>query len=188
MDNRTKSRHVVEIRQILGHQLEQLWLSDEARNRAVTHVTHVEHVDDMMDVQPGELMVLTMSTSPEHCALEILERGAGVPAALLLSPLALSEPELRRVRELAVHGRVAVGMLAPDVDPRSTINVLSRAVVTSLGSIDVARLHTAHTLQSLAETLGRLIGNSVTIESPSHEVFPTSPTGSDVDQHRVDTI
>jgi sugar diacid utilization regulator len=178
-----------EMRQILGARLAQLWLSDGAQSRAVTCVTCIERMEDITDAQSGEVMILMGSASPEHCALEILERGtAGSPAALLVSPLSLSEQEQRRVRELALNGQIGVGLLASDVDPRDTINVLSRAVASPLGSIDAARLHTAQTLQSLAETLGRLIGNSVTIESPGHEVLASSPTGSDVDQHRVDTI
>jgi sugar diacid utilization regulator len=68
------------------------------------------------------------------------------------------------------------------------VNLLSRSVASSFGDIDVAALQAAGTLQNLAETLGRLVGNSVTIESPGHEVLANSPTGSDVDQDRVDTI
>lgn len=179
---------IQEIRQILGPQLAQLWVSNQAHNRAVTCVTYIEHLNDTIDVQSGELMVLAMNASQGECALEILERSPPSPAALLLSSHALSEQEHRRVRELGLNGQIGVGLLESDVDLHSAINVLSRAVASSFGSIDAARLHTAQTLQSLAETLGRLIGNSVTIESPGHEVFANSPTGSDVDQHRVDTI
>jgi len=185
----TMTFRVQDIRQILGPRLVQLWLSEQAQNRVVTCVTCAEHSADFADVQSGEVMILMGTASPEHCALEMLECGTKVaPAALLLSPLSGGEQEQRRVRELALNGQVAVGVLAPDFDLRHTMNVLSRAVSSSFGSVDAAKLHTVDTLQSLAETLGRLIGNSVTIESPGHGVLATSPTGSDVDQHRVDTI
>jgi hypothetical protein len=179
---------VQEVRQILGSRLGHLWLSDATRSRAVTCVTFVEQISDLIDVQSGEMVILAMTASLEQCVLEILERKPGIPAALLLPPGVLSEHQQQRVREQAMSLDIAVGVLAPDVDPRNTVNVLSRAVASSFGSVDAARLHTAQTLQTLAETLGRLIGNSVTIESPTHEVLGNSPTGSDVDQHRVDTI
>lgn len=180
---------VQELRQILGPRLAQLWLSDRAQDRAVTCVTCLEHADDLGSPPPGELMILAVVPAAEQCALEILERGVGrAPAALVVSSLSLSEQGQRRVRELALNGEIAVAVLSADVDPRGTINLLSRAVASSFGSVDAARLHAAGSLQSLAETLGRLIGNSVTIESPGHELLASSPTGSDVDQDRVHTI
>jgi sugar diacid utilization regulator len=179
---------VRDIPQILGSNVAQLWLSAPAQDRAVTCVTCVQGPDDVLGAQSGELMLLTADADPARSALEILGGGMRLPAALLVPSGSLSEAEERRVRDLALNGQVAVGMLAPGVDPRGIINVMSRGVASSFGHIDVAGLQAAGTLQSLAETLGRLVGNSVTIESPAHEVLANSPTGSDVDQDRVDTI
>src|SRR5437763_698628 len=113
---------VQELRRILGPSLAQLWLSDGAQNRAVTCVTCFERIEDAADAQSGEVMVLMRSASVQHAAVEILERPSRqVPAALLLSSGVLSELEQLRVRELALTGQVAVGMLAPEVDPRATV-------------------------------------------------------------------
>lgn len=176
------------MRHILGPRLAQFWVGEGTYDRAVTCVTCVEHRDDLLGAQPGELMVMASESSPAEWALDALEGRAAPPTALLLPSASVSDGEQRRIRDLALNGQTAVGMLAPDLDPRGTVNVLSRAVASSFGNIDVAGLQAAGTLQSLAETLGRLVGNSVTIESPSHEVLANSPTGSDVDQDRVDTI
>ncbi len=151
-------------------------------------MTCVEQMDDAVNALSGELMILGEGPSTGTYALQILEGRVVSAAGLLLSPCSLSEGEQRQIRDLAVNGPIAVGMLDPGVDPRSTVSVLSRAVATSFGNIDIAGLHVAGTLQNLAETLGRLVGNSVTIESPTHEVLANSPTGRDVDQDRVDTI
>lgn len=180
--------HVQEIRQVLGPRLTRWWLSTEAQKRAVTCVTYVADANDTVGAQAGELMVLAESAARGSCARDVVEGRAGAPAAVLLPSLALTQREQRTVRELALNGPIAVGLLAPDVDLHRTVNILSRAVVSPFGGVDAARLDTAQTLQGLAETLGRLIGNSVTIETPGHQVLASSPTGSDVDRYRVDTI
>jgi sugar diacid utilization regulator len=180
---------VQELRQLLGPRLSQLWLGDQARDRAVSCVTCLETPEDLANTQSGELMILTERSTPDRLAWQILEaRVETGPAAVLLPSLSISDRVQRRARQFAVEGQFGVGLLAPGVDPHETLNFLSRALASSLGSVEAGRLHGADTLQSLAETLGRLIGNSVTIESPSHEVLAYSTTGSDVDQDRIDTI
>jgi sugar diacid utilization regulator len=149
----------------------------------------------MVEAQAGELVVLAPGPSTEECALQVMERDAGVGgagpssvAAILLPGSALSDRGRRRLRELATTGDVAIGLLAPEVEPRAAANTLGRALGSMHGEPELARLHTAVTLQGVADTLGRLVGNSVTIETPSHDVLASSPTGSDVDRDRVETI
>ncbi len=176
-------------REILGPRLVQFWASDRARNRPVSCVTFVENLAELTEAQSGELTILGSSSATEPSALAIAERDApACPAALLLSICTLSERAFRRLRELATTGNVAVGLLAPDVDPRIAANSLSRALASIRYGPELSTLYAAETLQGVAETLGRLIDNSVTIETPGHEVLASSPTGTDVDQDRVNTI
>lgn len=179
---------VQDIRRILGGRLDQLWAGEQARDSVVTCVTYIQDPDDTGGARPGELMIVAGGVSVGGAVLQFLESRTVIAAAVILSSSSVSDGEQRRIRELAMGGPVAVGLLAPGHEPLAIVNVLSRAVASSFGDIDIAALHTAGTLQSLAETLGRLVGNSVTIESPNHEVLANSPTGTDVDQDRVNTI
>jgi sugar diacid utilization regulator len=124
-----------------------------------------------------------------------MERNAGAAgtgavsvAAILLPGASLSGRGRQRLSGLATSGEVAIGLLAAEAEPRAIANALGRALGSMHGEPELARLHTAVTLQGVAETLGRLVGNSVTIETPGHEVLANSPTGSDVDRDRVETI
>jgi sugar diacid utilization regulator len=180
---------VEQTREILGPRLAQLWFSSRTRFRPVTCVTCLEDLDEGLDFQAGELTVLAAGPSAEQCALEVMERSAASTlVAMIIPSSAVSDRAQRRLREMATTGDVAVGLLAPEVDARAAANRLSRALASMHGEPELARLHTAETLQGVADTLGRLVGNSVTIETPAHEVLASSPTGSDVDQDRVDTI
>jgi sugar diacid utilization regulator len=176
---------VSDLQTILGSRLAHLWCGEGAQNRAVTCVTYAAHPGDINGALPGELMLLTAGCALLETLTAVM---AAKPAVFLLPAASLPEAELRRVRETATHGETAIGILATAGDPHVTLNMLSRAVAASFGTIDTGRLQAAHTLQGLAETLGRLVGNSVTIETPNHEVLANSPTGHDVDQDRVNTI
>jgi sugar diacid utilization regulator len=94
----------------------------------------------------------------------------------------------RRLRQLAATGDVGFGVLAPGIDPRAAANTLSRALGSRRTDPTLQRMHTAENLQTLVDTLAVLVGNSVTIETPNHELLASSPTGSDVDRNREETI
>jgi sugar diacid utilization regulator len=122
-------------------------------------------------------------------AHELIDAALATRPAVLLAPsTCISATEARRLREIGTTGQTAVGLLSDGVDSHTVVNCVSRALSSSFGSFESTRLQAAHTLQDLAETLGRLVGNSVTIETPSHDVLAFSPTGHDVDQDRVNTI
>jgi len=100
----------------------------------------------------------------------------------------VSSAELGRIRRLAARCELPVGILADDADPRRLANLLSRAIGTTETEFALATAHGSDALQALADTLGRLIGNSVTIESPQHRLLAFSATHGPVDRVREETI
>ncbi|HCG02565.1 MAG TPA: hypothetical protein DEV93_18730 [Chloroflexi bacterium] len=179
---------VEQMGKVLGPRLLHLWTSARAQRRTVACVTYLSDAGETAGAQVGELAVLALGASSERCATDMVDGSGTGPVALVLSDASLSDSGRRRLRELATDGEVAVGIVAADADLLAVATTLSRALAASRGTPDVGRLSTAQTLQGLAETLGRLVGNSVTIETLNHQVLANSPTGSDVDRDRVETI
>ena len=185
----TMALRVGQTRDILGLRLRCMYSDSTADARTVNCVTFIAEADEISDCRSGELLVLRDAPLPAASARRLLEAcDAADVAAVLIPAGALSAGTGEAISRLAAGSHVAVGLLAVDTDVRSLANELSR----SLGAIHeepvLPELRMAETLQSVAETLGRLIGNSVTIETPAHELLASSPTGSDVDQDRVETI
>jgi sugar diacid utilization regulator len=180
---------VAELHHILGSSLTSLWMSDAGRNRAVVCVTSIGCDEDAAGARNGELMVLAAPDISPAAAHELIDAAlAARPSVVLVPASCISAAETRRLREIGMAGETVIGLLADKADPRTVVTCVSRAVASSFGSIESSRLHAAQNLQDLAETLGRLVGNSVTIETPNHDVLAFSPTGHDVDQDRVNTI
>ena len=159
---------------------------ENAPRRSASCVTSVSRAGELEGCQPGELIVFRepLSASDVEGISHVIDRGL---AAIIL-PAECDEVAFQRVRAMAFQNGVTVGLCAPGVDPLAVAVPLSRSVAgPEVGPVAI-ELQAVETLQGLAEMLGRLIGNSVTIETPSHDLLASSPTGTDVDQDRVETI
>lgn len=177
------------MREILGGRLAQLWMSPRSRHRTVTCVTCISDPDTLADCQSGELAVLALGDATEEAIVPFMEQSANSgPAALLVPAVLLADRTLRRLRDASAHGEVALGLLSEGTDPAAAAISLSRALASVHADHGLARLQSSETLRGVADTLGRLVGNSVTIETPNHEVLAHSPAGTDVDEDRVRTI
>jgi PucR C-terminal helix-turn-helix domain/GGDEF-like domain len=179
---------VEEAAKIVGSGLEQLWTSPTTRTRRISCITYATGIDDLTDRRAAELIIVDAGLETDALARALLEFDAGPPAAMLLLPGSALAGDKERIHELALAGPTSVGVLGPQSKPHAVANALARSLATTRDEPTATELRTAETLQSLAETLGRLIGNSVTIETPGHELLASSPTGSDVDQDRIETI
>lgn len=174
---------------LLGSCLADLWMSPAAAQRSVTCATYVQDPADMQRCVTGELIVLDGALVGHDSLLDVLhgrtrERAVGV----LLPKIRLDDAFFKELREIALGGDVALGIVREGVSLPSLNTIVSRAMAPSAGDPVASKLHTADTLQSVAEILGNLVGNSVTIETPNHDLLASSATGSDVDRAREETI
>lgn len=178
-----------QIPSLLGEGLAQFSVNSAARERFVSCVTVVSSVPELADCRSGELVLLASGASLERCALELVEgRTTERVTAVLLPADGLTDSAYGRLAGTARQGDVALGVLGHEIDPRRAANILSRALTSTLLETALTRLHAVDTLQGVAETLGRLVGNSITIETPNHDLLASSATGSDVDRNREETI
>jgi hypothetical protein len=177
------------VRDILGADAVQLSLSPAAARRVVTCVTCITDPGELGECAAGELVVLSGGNGLEHLLLELAQRPKQLHVTGFLAPAAdVSAEGQRRLRQLATSGDVGFGLLASGIEPRAAANRLGRALGSRRLDPALQRLHTAENLQTLVDTLAILVGNSVTIETPNHELLASSPTGSDVDRNREETI
>src|SRR5579883_405132 len=186
------SLQVAGIQGVAGHDLAHFWLPESGRTggRRVSCVSVVRHAAEATDCRTGELIVIAPDGEACHVA-EILELAmVRRAAAVLLSAGALTPTDLGRARRLAARGELPLGLLADGADPRQLANRLARAAGATEHelALTAATTHGADALQALAETLGRLIGNSVTIESPQHQLLAFSATHGPIDRVREETI
>lgn len=173
----------------LGKRLTEFWTSPTGRLRKVTCVTRVAMATDVAQGLPGEV---TIVESGEDCTQWLVEvaRGTSQPGltALLCNASCVSQGGRDVLRELADQAPIAMGLLSSETSICQIANDLSRVLATMSGNPAPSELNNAETLQDLAESLGRLVENSVTIETPNHELLANSPAGGDIDQDRIETI
>jgi len=185
------SLQVAGIQGVAGRDLARFWLPESGRagGRRVSCVSVVCDAAEAADCRAGELVVA--APGGEACRIvEILELLVARRAATVLLPAsALAPADLGSARRLAARGEAPLGLLADGADPRLLANRLSRAAGSSETELALAAAaHGVDSLQALADTLGRLIGNSVTIESPQHWLLAFSATHGPVDRVREETI
>ncbi|HEV3310362.1 MAG TPA: hypothetical protein VG815_07575, partial [Chloroflexota bacterium] len=179
---------VKQLAEVLGPSLEDFWAADGAGDQRVSCVTHALRPSDLLECQAGELVILAESAAQSLVDDTIeawLDRD---PAAALVSAGSRGPAETEDLRRRANERGCALGILSAGVEPGEIALRLSRAQAAVHEEPAAPELRSEDTLQGLAETLGRLVGNSVTIETPSHDLLASSPTGGDVDKDRVETI
>jgi DNA-binding PucR family transcriptional regulator len=186
-----------QIQPLLSPHLEQGWWPRPA-DRQLTCVSLIGNRAELEECSPGELVffqpvgrngVVDRSGYDGSDPAGWVETAAarGICGALLPAT-GLWGDDLQRLREVGARHHILVGLLRSDTDPRRVANALSRTLAASRNEPFVALLHGADTLQSLAETLGHLLGNSVTIETPGHELLAFSAMQGPVDRVREETI
>jgi len=184
------SLHVAGIQAVAGGSVAYFWLPDaeKAGERRVSCVSVVRDLAEAAACRGGEVALI--APGGDACeTTELVDMLVARQAAAVLVPRGLvSSAELGRMRRLAARCNLSVGLLANDVDTRALANTLSRAIGATETELALASAHDADALQTVADTLGRLIGNSVTIESPRHKLLAFSATHGPVDRVREETI
>ncbi len=184
------SLHVAGIQAVAGGSVAYFWLPDaeKAGERRVSCVSVVRDLAEAGASGGGELALI--APGGDACeTTELVDMLVARQAAAVLLPRGLVPPaDLGRMRRLAARCNLSVGLLANDIDTRALANTLSRAIGATETELAFAAAHDADALQTLADTLGRLIGNSVTIESPQHKLLAFSATHGPVDRVREETI
>ena len=184
------SLHVAGIQAVAGGSVAYFWLPDaeKAGERRVSCVSVVRDLAEAAACHGGEVALI--APGGDACeTTELVDMLVARQAAAVLVPRGLvSSADLGRMRRLAARCNLSVGLLANDVDTRALANTLSRAIGATETELALAAAHDADALQTVADTLGRLIGNSVTIESPRHKLLAFSATHGPVDRVREETI
>ena len=157
-------------------------------SRDAVCVTVLRDLSELAEAVAGELAIV----EPNEGGGVDLDLSDAVPAsqaAMVVLPGEFVSPRARRqlASTLTEHG-TALGLLSCDAEPRRVANRLSRILTASPADSGSFAFHEANTLQEIAETLGRLVQNSVTIETPQHTLLAFSPAGRDVDRVREETI
>lgn len=178
------SLHPTRLQRVLGPLVEEIWAPDGAPLPAVSCATIVRTLAQAVECRPEEAVVLDM---PVGDLWDAAERVTACRAAVMLVESAvLGAGQRRRWRELA--GRMpVVGLLRGGIKPEYAANAINRAA-RILPAAPAIALTAADSLQHLAATLGDLVGNSVTIETPQHELLAFSPMVGPVDRAREETI
>lgn len=174
---------------VLGTALEGFWLPGPVARREVSCITIVRHRLECRNCRFGELIVLTRDAGGVEEVEEAIAAAAEHDvAAVLVSDAPFTPREHMRLRELSEEHAVAVGLLGVHVDPLLAGNTLSRALAAAHLDAPHTLLYGVESLQELVDMLGRLLGNSVTIESPHHELLVFSAMQGPVDRVREETI
>jgi sugar diacid utilization regulator len=178
---------LAETQAILDDALEALW-KGAAATRQVACVTLLRELADAEQCRNGELVVLQPGGSGAHGLRELIQVLAGRHVAGLLAPADLPAPTLAWLRAVGADGDMPIGLLHRCTDPQTIANRLNRALADARPALPLAPMAGSDPLQALAETVGHLVGNSVTIESPRHDLLAFSAMRGAVDRVREETI
>jgi len=172
----------------LGSALEQLWVSDSSAQRQIHCVTVVRNVSETEGARYGELAVLDCMLELEALCAMVTELSRHRAAGLLVPAEWVDSRKRSSLRQESMQRDLAIGVLGAGVDVHDVANGVNRALARARTDPAGVSLYAADTLQSLAQTLGHLVGNSVTIESLRHELLAFSAMVGPVDRVREETI
>ena len=172
----------------LGSTLEQLWVNDPSAQRQIHCVTVVRNVAKIERARYGELAVLGSMLELAVMEAMVTELSRHRAAGLLVPAEFLDSHKRSWLRQQSMQRDIAIGVLGAGTDAHDLANGLNRAVARSRTDPAGVSLYAADSLQALAQTLGQLVGNSVTIESLRHELLAFSAMVGPVDRVREETI
>ena len=166
-----------------------LWADDEARRRMVTCATIWTGDAEGRRSRAGEVVILEPSAVTETGLLSALD---SLPlqelAAIFLPARGLTPADRKHLGSTASEHSVAIGILDDGTDIRALANSLNRSLLPAQMDIAHLRVRGANTLQEAADTLARLVGDSVTIETPQDQLLVFSALKQQVDRVREETI
>ncbi|MGH2347381.1 MAG: PucR family transcriptional regulator [Chloroflexota bacterium] len=171
---------------LLGPRLARLWLP-EAGGRPICCVSMPAEVEEIAAAREGELAVLP-APLPREVMGVLLDKLAERQGAGLIVPAGGPASDPPDLAVLATARGLALGKLEEGCEARTASNLISRALAGSRHEGSHQRLFLADSLQALAEMLGRQVGNSITIETPQHDLLAFSATNFPVDRVREETI
>jgi hypothetical protein len=171
---------------LLGPHLARLWLP-EGGGRPICCLSMPVDAEEVAAACRGELALLPVPLCDE-ALVTLLDRLAERQGAGLLVPAGSPAPQVREWAAAAGERGMALGHLAEGCEARTAATLISRALAGDRHEGPHQRLFLADSLQALAETLGRQVGNSITIETPQHDLLAFSATNFPVDRVREETI
>src|SRR5579884_806139 len=178
-----------QIPDVLTTAIDSFWPAGPSDRDRVACVTLIRNLSECGQCSAGEIVVLSRDATSMADVEAIIRALAGRRASAVLVPDAPFDPSDReRLRTLSQEHDLTIGLLGAHVDPILAANTLIRAHATSPAGQRRQTFQEVESLQHLAEMLGRLIGNSVTIESPNHELLAFSTISGPVDRPREETI
>ncbi|HVC82367.1 MAG TPA: helix-turn-helix domain-containing protein [Chloroflexota bacterium] len=172
---------------LLGPRLTHLW-RPEGGGRPIGCVSMLVEPEEGIASREGELAVLLADTLSHETICLFLEHLAARQVAGLLVPAGRAGLEMRRWAALATERGLVLGQLAAGCEARMAANLINRVLAGSRHEGPHQKLFLADSLQALAETLGHQVGNSITIETPQHDLLAFSATNFPVDRVREETI
>lgn len=181
------SLRIDQVPALLGARLTQFWPADDPGQPDITCVTVLEQPAEAATTRRGELALLTTGGLAQDVPAVLAALTAHRAAGLLL-PAVPDCLDPAPLREQAIRAGLSIGVLAAGAVPRLIANELGRLVGADAPTTTYTPLQAPGTLQDLAETLDRQVGNSVTIESPRHELLAFSSMRFPVDRVREETI
>lgn len=180
---------VSRIPEVLNAALVQFWPGGAGGRRSISCVTLVRSISECAGCRVGEVAVLTRDMSdPQELQAALSALSAGGAVVALIPDAHFTAEQRDRLHHPSGERRgVAVGLLGEHVDPVLAANAVSRALGSHPDATGAA-FGAAESLQDLVDTLGKLLGNSVTLETPNHELLAFSATTVPVDRAREQTI
>ncbi|MGH2441608.1 MAG: PucR family transcriptional regulator [Chloroflexota bacterium] len=178
-----------QIPSILGSALDGFWSAGAASRRPVSCVTVLRHKQECTQCRFGEAVILSREIGSLAEIDGVIAAVASHQVAAIMIPSAhFPDQEHAHFRELSERHELSLGLLGPHIDPLLAANTLSRALASTLAEGQHTPLRGANSLQELVDMLGRLLGNSVTIETPHHDLLVFSAMEGPVDRAREETI
>jgi sugar diacid utilization regulator len=166
-----------------------LWADDEAKRRMVTCATLWTEEWDGRGSRAGEAVILSR---PADRGPSVVDALASLPvrqlSAILVPAANASHEERKKLAATSREHHVGAAVLDDATDLQRLANTLNRNLLPAQMDIAHLRVRGANTLQEAADTLARLIGDSVTIETPQDQLLVFSALKQQVDRIREETI
>jgi sugar diacid utilization regulator len=183
------SLNVAQLEAYLDPPPKALWADDEAKRRTVTCATLLTEDSDRCAAREGEVVILRRLADRGPSVVDAL---ASLPvrqlSAILVPAADASQEDRKQLSAASREHHFAAAVLDDATDLQRLANTLNRNLLPAQMDIAYLRVRGANTLQEAADTLARLIGDSVTIETPQDQLLAFSALKQQVDRIREETI